>query len=319
MRNRLSTCYFIFLSVVVSTALVLIPPPAGITVSDLARIGFLIAGALGVLLAFLMVRFRQKIDMVRANEAFRREFTANVTHELRTPLTSILGAVEMLGDGSDLSEAERRELFDIVREQANRLNALSGDILSLAQLERGQQEATQAFEPVDLCVLLDRVIDLESAKAKTLGMELCRVAADAAVVSGDPQLLEQALVNLVENAFRYSGSSRVELGCQVRNRRAVLSVTDYGIGIPARHLPRLFERFYRVDKARSRALGGTGLGLAIVKHVVQLHGGEVSVTSEQGVCTQFHIVLPVPHGQPVRVESPLKSPPADVSAWRGCL
>ncbi len=293
MRNSLFICGLTLIAVIVSTALVLAPPPAGITVSDLARIGFLIAGALGVLLAFLLVRFRQKIVTAQANEAFRREFTANVTHELRTPLTSILGAVEMLGDGSDLSDDERRELFDIIREQANRLNVLSGDILSLAQLERVQQEETRLFEPVDLCLLLGRVMDLESAKARKLGVELRRTDVDAAVVPGDPHLLEQALVNLIENAFRYSGSDRVDVGCLVQNRQVHLSVVDYGVGIPAAHLPRLFERFYRVDKARSRALGGTGLGLAIVKHIARLHGGDVSVVSEQGVCTRFQLTLPL--------------------------
>ncbi len=293
MRSSLSTCGFVLLAVVVFTALVLVPPPAGVTLSDLARIGFLMAAALGMLLAFFLVLFRQKIVTAQANEAFRREFTANVTHELRTPLTSILGAVEMLADGSDLSDDERHELFDIIREQANRLNVLSGDILSLAQLERVQQEKARVFEPVDLCLLLGRVMELESAKARKLGMELRRTDVDAAVVSGDPHLLEQALINLIENAFRYSGSDRVELGCQVRNRQVLLSVVDYGVGIPAQHLPRLFERFYRVDKARSRALGGTGLGLAIVKHIAQLHGGEIAVASEQGVCTRFQLTLPL--------------------------
>lgn len=260
----------------------------------LARTGFILAGVLGALTAFLLVRFGRKIDTARANEAFRREFTANVTHELRTPLTALLGAVEMLGDGSSLTEAERTELLDIIREQAGRLNALSGDVLALAQLERGQQEdAHGAFAPVDTAELLKRVAELEAPKARAQGIELSVAQGDAATVQGDVQLLEQALVNLVENALRYSGSDRVELSCHVRDRRAELAVVDFGVGIAARHLPRLFERFYRVDKARSRALGGTGLGLAIVKHIAQVHGGDVAVSSEPGVRTEFRLALPL--------------------------
>ena len=260
----------------------------------LARTGFLFAGVLGALTAYLLARFGRKIDTARANEAFRREFTANVTHELRTPLTALLGAVEMLGDGSALTGAERTELFDIIREQAGRLNALSGDVLALAQLERGQRrDAHGAFAPVDTAALLKRVAELEAPKAKSRGVELAVVAGGAATVRGDARLLEQALVNLVENAFRYSGSDRVELVCRVRDRRAELAVVDYGVGIAAQHLPRLFERFYRVDKARSRALGGTGLGLAIVKHIAQVHGGDVAVSSEPGVRTAFRLSLPL--------------------------
>ena len=259
----------------------------------LARLGFLFAGVLGALTAYLLVRCGRKIDTAQANEAFRREFTANVAHELRTPLTAILGAVEMLGDGSSLTEAERAELFDIVREQAGRLNALSGDILSLAQLERAPQAPTRAFAPVDAADLLRRVAELEAPKARAHGIALVVAPGDDAAVPGDAQLLEQALVNLVENAFRYSGGDRVELACRVRDGRAELSVADNGVGIAARHLPRLFERFYRVDKARSRALGGTGLGLAIVKHVAQVHGGDASVSSDPGVRTEFRLSLPL--------------------------
>ena len=260
----------------------------------LARIGFILAGVLGALTAFLLVRFGRKIDTARANEAFRREFTANVTHELRTPLTALLGAVEMLGDGSSLTEAERTELLDIIREQAGRLNALSGDVLALAQLERGQQEdAHGAFAPVDTAELLKRVAELEASKARAQGIELVVAQGDAATVQGDVQLLEQALVNLVENALRYSGSDTIRVTSTTAGGRVTVAVTDFGIGIPAEHLPHLFERFYRINKSRSRALGGTGLGLAIVKHTVQLHGGDVSVSSDPGRETVFAFTLPL--------------------------
>ncbi len=258
----------------------------------LARFGFLVAGVLGALTAGMLVRFRHKLDTAQANEAFRREFTANVTHELRTPLTAILGAVETLGDGSALTEEERRELFDIIREQTGRLNALSGDVLALAQLEREQPRKAHAFEPVDLVALMRHVVELETPKARGGGVELVVAAAEPAIVQGDARLLEQALVNLVENALRYSGSDRVELACRAQGRNVELSVVDFGVGIAAQHLPRLFERFYRVDKTRSRALGGTGLGLAIVKHIAQVHGGDVAVASEPGVRTAFTLTFP---------------------------
>ncbi len=259
----------------------------------LARFGFLLAGVLGALIAFVILRYGKKIDTAHANEEFRREFTANVTHELRTPLTAILGAVEMLGEGESLSAEERRELFAIVREQAGRLNLLAQDVLALAQLERAQQASAADFAPVEVDALLARVRDLESPKAKQLGVTLSSQGDAGLTLEADAALLEQALVNLVENALRYSGSDRIELEARRASGKGVdLIVRDHGIGIASHHLPRLFERFYRVDKARSRSLGGTGLGLAIVKHIAQLHRGTVQATSIPGEKTEFTIHLP---------------------------
>lgn len=257
----------------------------------MARFGFLVAGVLGALMAFLVLRFRRRIDAAKANEQFRREFTANVTHELRTPLTSILGAAEMLGDGSSLTEAEKGELVAIIGEQTARLSALSKDVLSLAQLERSEDERHVEFESVGCAALVDAVVRLVRLKAKAQGVEL-ETAVETETVKGDAQLLQEALLNLVENALRYSGSDRIVIRVSADACRTVLSVTDFGVGIPSQHLPRLFERFYRVDKARSRSLGGTGLGLSIVKHIARLHGGGVSVVSTPGEKTVFSLVLP---------------------------
>lgn len=255
-----------------------------------ARFGFAIAGILGALMAFLVLRFTRRIDAAQANEAFRREFTANVTHELRTPLTSILGAAEILKDGSKLTEEEKGELVAIIGEQAERLSALSKDVLSLAQLERSEVERQAEMTEVDCAALIEAVVRLVRHKAKAQGVVL-ETQVGARTVRGDAQLLQEALLNLVENALRYSGSKRIDLRVAVDAGKTIFSVTDFGIGIAGEHLPRLFERFYRVDKARSRSLGGTGLGLAIVKHIARLHRGNVDVFSTPGVETTFRLTV----------------------------
>ena len=270
----------------------------------LAKTGLVSAALLGGIAVFLIVLLSLKIsrrigeqtralETARANENFRREFTANVTHELKTPLTAILGAVEMLGDGEGLAEEERKELFGIVREQAGRLNSLSRDVLALAQIEREQGEPRARFSPVPLHELIATVAALETPRAKEAGASLTVAQNDAITIQGDAQLLEQAVVNLVENALRYSGSDRIEITSAKIENGVEISVTDYGIGIPAEHHSHLFERFYRVDKARSRALGGTGLGLAIVKHIALLHGGSVSVASSPAERTTFTMRIAV--------------------------
>lgn len=252
----------------------------------MARFGFIVAGVLGALMAVLVIRFRRKIDTARANEEFRRTFTANVTHELRTPLTSILGAAEMLNEGAALTTDERKELVGIIRDQSTRLDALSQDILALARLEGEESAREISRETVSCRRLAERVHALVRLKAKAFGVTIALEIEDL-TVCGDGKLLEEALLNLVENALRYSGSEKIVLRIASEERFVVFSVIDYGIGIAEEHLPRLFERFYRVDKARSRSLGGTGLGLAIVKHIVQLHHGEVFVTSIPGDKTVF--------------------------------
>ncbi len=242
-------------------------------------------------LARLFSRKRQSAEMA---EDFRREFTANVAHELKTPLTAILGATEMLGDGSALSEAERKELLAIVHEQAGRLSSFVKDILALTQIERDQRAPRADFAPVPLNEVVETVVALARARAKKKGVEIRIVRNDWATVLGDAHLLEQALDNLVENALRYSLSSVVEVSLVTESAASgiLLTVADRGVGIPPEAIAHIFERFYRVDKARSRALGGTGLGLAIVKHIALLHGGDVSVASEPGVRTVFSIRLP---------------------------
>lgn len=270
----------------------------------LAKHGFMTAGIVGAMvvsLIFILTRSlsgrldeqTQALKTAEANERFRREFTANVTHELKTPITAIAGAVEMIGDGTMLDADERHELMDIIHDQAKRLNALVRDVLALAQIEREQTESHPDFVPIPLEKIIDTVATLESGRARQSNIQLKVKKNDPATVIGDPHLIEQAIVNLVENAFRYSGAERIDINSRVTGNMAEISVTDYGIGIPAEHLPHLFNRFYRVDRARSRSLGGTGLGLAIVKHIAILHGGQVSVESSPGDRTTFTVRLPV--------------------------
>ncbi|MGN0847096.1 MAG: sensor histidine kinase [Kiritimatiellia bacterium] len=259
-----------------------------------------ILGALIVAFVFLVTRRltrrldaqAKRLEIAAETERFRREFTSNVTHELKSPITAILGAVEMLGDGSRLSEGERKELFEIIHGESGRLGALVGDVLALAQIEREEGQATHDFAALALDELVETVVASCQAKAKTAHLRLELVRNDAVRVNGDALRLEDVLRNLIENAIRYSGSDRIEVASVAEDGVVRVSVTDFGIGIPAAHLPHLFERFYRVNKSRSRALGGTGLGLAIVKHLVQLHGGSVSVQSIPGDRTVFTFTLP---------------------------
>lgn len=280
-------------------------PYTGVLSSErLVWAGLTAAGVMGaciVLLVFWVARRisrrlddqTQRLEIATANETFRREFTSNVTHELKSPLTAILGAVEMLGDGSQLAESERRDLFDIIHNESGRLGSLVGDVLSLAQIEREEAEGTKNFTRLALADLVETVVARERSKANAAQVRIDLVRNDAVAVEGEALRLEEVLQNLIDNALRYSGSDRIEVASVASATQVEVSVTDFGVGISAEHLSHLFERFYRVNKSRSRSLGGTGLGLAIVKHLVQLHGGTVSVTSTQGVRTRFAFTLPL--------------------------
>ncbi len=239
----------------------------------------------------------KRLEIAAANERFRREFTTNVTHELKSPLTAIQGAVDVLGDGSCLSEEERKDLFGIIHGESARLGSLVGDVLSLAQIEQEEIEHSHDFADVPLAELVDAVAAREQAKANAAHVKIAVVRNDDVHVKGDVGRLEEILENLIDNALRYSGSDRIDITSAATPTEVTVSVTDFGIGIPAEHIPHIFERrFYRVNKSRSRSLGGTGLGLAIVKHLVQLHGGSISVVSRPGQGTTFSFTLPrLPH------------------------
>jgi len=225
----------------------------------------------------------------RVNQ-IRQDFVANVSHELRTPLTSLRGYAETLLDGA-LDDAEHRVQFvRVIRDQAVRLEALARDLLSLAELER--PGARPRFEEVDLREMAERQIGVFRPRAEKAGLSLTLTPGPDATVSADRMMLEQVIANLLDNAVKYTerGGVTVELG--VAAGRAFCAVEDTGPGIPEEDQPRIFERFYRVDKARSREKGGTGLGLSIVKHIVTLHGGEVSVRGRTGGGSVLRFEIP---------------------------
>lgn len=229
---------------------------------------------------------------MRKLEKFRREFVSNITHEIRTPLTGILGAVDVLAEDESLAPEDRAAMLTVLKEQSTRLDKLAQDILSLARIEHSEDGGEKRdFAVCDLSDVMKNVFTLMRPKAAAQGVGLVLLRNDHVRIACDAARIEEAVQNLVENALRYSGSLTVELSLEADGGRARISVMDRGVGIPKEHQARIFERFYRVDKARSREIGGTGLGLAIVKHIAQLHGGEVSVVSEFGNGTTFTMLI----------------------------
>ncbi|MFM8558066.1 MAG: ATP-binding protein [bacterium] len=225
-----------------------------------------------------------------ALQRLRQDLVANVSHELRTPITSLRGYAETLLEGG-LDDAENRERFvRVIRDQAVQLQTLVEDLLSLAEMER--PDVTLRREPLDLRALAAESLSLFRDAAQRSGLELVLVPGPAVELVGDRVRLAQVIANLVENAIKYTERGRVEVSVGTDEGRVWLEVADTGPGIPDEDQPRVFERFYRVDKARSRAQGGTGLGLAIVKHAVALHGGTIALTSRVGQGSRFRVELP---------------------------
>jgi two-component system phosphate regulon sensor histidine kinase PhoR len=231
------------------------------------------------------------LEEMRKLEKFRREFVSNITHEIRTPLTGIMGAVEVLSEDDSLAPEDRTAMFNVLKEQTVRLDKLAQDILSLARIEHSEERGRRDFVVCDLSDVMKNVFTLMRPKAAAQGVGLVLLRNDRIRIACDAARIEESVQNLVENALRYSGSLTIELSLSAEGGRAKISVADRGVGIAPEHQLRIFERFYRVDKARSREMGGTGLGLAIVKHIAQLHGGEVSVASELGNGSVFTILL----------------------------
>ncbi len=242
----------------------------------------------------------QDVTQIRRLETVRRDFVANVSHELRTPITSIKGFVETLQDGAADDPAKTEHFLTIISRQADRLNAIIEDLLSLSRIERESESQTITLELGPLRPVLESVVETCEMSAKEKDLTIRLVCPPELRARMSPHLLEQAVVNLVDNAIKYSDRGteiRVEANGPAPGPddapEVTLEVSDHGIGIEPRHLPRLFERFYRVDKARSRELGGTGLGLSIVKHITLSHGGRVSVDSTPGQGSTFRIHLPM--------------------------
>jgi two-component system phosphate regulon sensor histidine kinase PhoR len=238
------------------------------------------------------------VSELRRLENLRREFVSNVSHELKTPLTTIQAYTETLLDGAIADPNNNRKFLERIDEQAERLHRLILDMLSLARIE----SAEEAYEllPVEIAQTVQVCLDEYLPVAKSKGVTLeTHPPPENAVAWADEEGWLTVLNNLVDNAIKYTPSGgRVSVRWRIDGRRAVIDVEDTGIGIPKQHQARVFERFYRVDKARSRELGGTGLGLSIVKHWVQVFAGSVEVTSELGRGTTFTIRLPAVTGLP---------------------
>ncbi len=222
-------------------------------------------------------------------EIVKKDFIVNASHELRTPLAAILGATETLEDGPGKINAFSLE---ILKRHAERLRAIVEDLLKLAEIEeKGYRLEREDIDPRELAW---NVLQILATRLKEKGLEAKIVASEGLPhLKADPFLLEQMLMNLVDNAIKYTEKGEIAISLAADARDIILAVRDSGAGIPAEHLPRIFERFYVVDKSRSRKVGGTGLGLSIVKHIVQLHGGSISVASEVGQGTTFTVRLPL--------------------------
>lgn len=233
------------------------------------------------------------LTKIRQLERMRTEFVANVSHELKTPVTSIKGFAETLLDGALYNYRSAEEFVNIINEEANRLSRLVNDFLELSRIEF--REVKPQRTPLDLTSEIKKIIDIIGPRFRKKQLTLkAELPKHPVVVQADSDMIRQVIENLMDNSFKYTPrGGQVTVRLLPGQEEVVVVVEDNGIGIPADDLSRVFERFYRVDKTRSRKLGGTGLGLAIVKHIVNAHGGRVWVESEFGKGSSFYFSLPV--------------------------
>ena len=240
-----------------------------------------------------LVLVAQDVTEMRRLDQMRREFVVDVSHELKTPLTSIQSLVETLLNGALEDHTHNRRFISLIEEDAKRLTRLIDDLLELSQIE--SKAVPPAFQPVAIRRMIEELADRvrQPMQERHVTLDIA-IPHDAPQVRGDPERLRQVFLNLLDNAITFNKPGGSITVTAIPNGDTLrVAVEDGGIGIPASDLPRIFERFYRVDKARSRELGGTGLGLSIVKHLVELHQGGVEVESEPGVGSRFTITLPL--------------------------
>jgi two-component system phosphate regulon sensor histidine kinase PhoR len=230
------------------------------------------------------------VTKLRQLETMRKDFVANVSHELKTPLTSIKGFIETLLDGAVTQRETALKFLTIIYQEAERLNNIIHDLLDLSKLESGKTELRKT--PINLNELLNDIILSVENRLHEKNLEL-KKDLQATIIYGDEDLLREVILNLLDNAIKYTPEDgNIQIGSHETSEGVVFYIKDNGLGVPKESLSRLFERFYRVDKGRSRAMGGTGLGLSIVKHIIERHGGKVSVVSELGKGSQFSFVIP---------------------------
>ncbi|HST30153.1 MAG TPA: ATP-binding protein [Chthoniobacterales bacterium] len=238
-----------------------------------------------------VVLFHDITALKRADE-MRRDFVANVSHELRTPLSILRGYIETMLDDPKMSRGETSRILEVMDQHSKRLGLLANDLLTLAHLESGS--SSLQLTEIDLLRFLSDLVRDWAKKFQIKDLEASvDVAEDCSTIQADEERLREIFDNLLDNALKYSDKGGpIHLGADRRNNEIALSVSDQGAGISQEDLPRIFERFYRADKARSREFGGTGLGLSIVKHIAHLHGGRVEAQSELGKGTTISVILP---------------------------
>ncbi|SFD60347.1 PAS/PAC sensor signal transduction histidine kinase [Lentibacillus persicus] len=231
------------------------------------------------------------ITHLKKLELMRKDFVANVSHELKTPITSISGFAETLLNGAMDDKDTLRDFLMIIHDESTRLQELIEDLLKLSRLEKDDFKLVRTT--VDVNSLVSEVMPIITQRAEQKGIDLKTDVADDVMLEAEAQQVKQILINLLSNAISYTPESgEVRLAISEEDNNVHIQVVDNGIGISEDAIPRIFERFYRVDKARSRNTGGTGLGLAIVKHIVDVHDGTILVDSEQGEGSVFHVYLP---------------------------
>ena len=250
----------------------------------------------------VMETIRRQHEEILKNARTRQEFTANVSHELKTPLTAISGYSELIETGMTDEETTIRFAGEI-HHSSRRLLTLINDIIRLSELDTAEEEP---MEEVDLLVLAQSCVDMLQISAKKHQVTL-ELAGEPTLIRANKGMIEEVVYNLCDNAIRYNRAGgrvwvetrtvRRETSGQGQKSLAALTVRDTGIGIPAEHQERIFERFYRVDKSRSKSTGGTGLGLSIVKHIAALHDAALELESEEGVGTEIRLLLPLPGGR----------------------
>jgi two-component system phosphate regulon sensor histidine kinase PhoR len=232
------------------------------------------------------------ITDLRRLEKIRQDFVANVSHELRTPIASIKGYAETLLDGAIDDKENAKDFIEIIHSDSERLASLINDILDLSKIESGQLKLT--MQPISLTPIIKKVVKLLSKQAKAKGVKIeYKISKTSCKVMADKERIAQVILNLLDNAIKYNKlNGKVTISCREDKKFLKIDIADTGLGIPAKDLDRVFERFYRADKARSRELGSTGLGLSIVKHIIEAHGGAVSVESTPDDGSVFSFSLP---------------------------
>lgn len=238
----------------------------------------------------MFAKAKNDIDFLQRLQKVRSQFLANVSHELRTPIFSIQGYLETLMDGAIEDNSVNRNFLEKANQHTLNLNNLLNDLIDISMVESG--EMRMSYRYFELKEYLDPIINEMKGEAEKKELELvCKPVREGLQVFGDKSKLRQVFVNLIQNAIKYTETGNIEIDVEEDKKFVRISIIDSGIGIPEEDIDRIFERFYRVDKARSRSVGGTGLGLAIVKHIVEAHGSKIEVTSKPGEGSSFSFNL----------------------------